>query len=220
MRRFPAPRSDRDGRMAPTGGLSMSEFGAASKLDWVPFADPRGDNALLGGALVEAAAAVIAGGPYVLGPAVARFETALAAAVGVGCGTDALTVAMSAVGVGPEDEVVVPSHTAGACVAAIRMLGAVPVLVDVELETGCIDPAAVEAAIGPRVKAIVAVHLYGHPADLGRLQRLADAHGIALIEDCAQAQGASLGGRPVGGIGAAGCFSFYPTKNLGALGDG
>lgn len=204
----------------------MSDGATSIVRDWVPFADPRADNALLRDELVAAAAALIEGGPYILGPAVARFEAALAAevgvfgAVGVGCGTDALTVALSAVGVRGGDEVIVPSHTAGACVAAIRVLNAVPVLVEVEAATACLDPGAVEAAIGPKVKAIVAVHLYGHPADLDRLERLADAHGIALVEDCAQAQGATFGGRAVGSIGAAGCFSFYPTKNLGALGDG
>lgn len=192
----------------------------------VPLADPRGENALLREALIKAATSVIDSGPYILGPAVAGFERALApalggaAAVGVGSGTDALVLAMLAAQVLPGDEVIVPSHTAGPSVAAIRMLNAVPVFADVELETGCLDPASVAACMGPKVKAIIAVHLYGHPAEVAELKRIADAHGATLIEDCAQALGAAVDGRPVGSLGHVACFSFYPTKNLGALGDG
>jgi dTDP-4-amino-4,6-dideoxygalactose transaminase len=194
--------------------------------DWVPLADPRADNRSLRSELAAAVASVIEGNNYILGPQVSAFETALATsigaagAVGVGTGTDALVLAMLGAGIGAGDEVVAPSHTAGATIAAIRMINAVPVLVDVDAQTFCIDAEAVDAAIGPRVKAIIAVHLYGHPADLPRLNAIADRHNVVLMEDCAQAQGASLDGRPVGTAGQAGCFSFYPTKNLGAIGDG
>jgi dTDP-4-amino-4,6-dideoxygalactose transaminase len=195
-------------------------------LDPIPMADPRADNALVRDELVAAATAVIERGPYILGPAVSAFESELANSLGVagtasvGTGTDALVIAMLTLGVRPGDEVIVPSHTAGPSVAAIRIVGAIPVLVDVEVDTSCIDPLAVEQAIGPKVKAIIAVHLYGHPADMARLSAIAARNNIHLIEDCAQAQGATLDGKQVGSIGNMGCFSFYPTKNLGALGDG
>lgn len=194
--------------------------------DQVPLADPRAENALLRGALLEAAAAVIDGGWYILGPKVAAFEEQLArdvgvpGSVGVGSGTDALVLAMQGCGVSPGDEVIAPSHTAGPTIAAIHLVGATPVLVDVEPDTLCIAPQAAEAAIGPRTKAIIAVHLYGHPADMAALARIAADRNVTLIEDCAQAQGASFNGKAVGGIGDLGTFSFYPTKSLGALGDG
>lgn len=192
----------------------------------VPLADPRAENALVREALVQAAAAVIDSGWYILGPKVTAFEAQLAqdvgvpGAVGVGSGTEALVLAMQGCGVGPGDEVIAPSHTAGPTIAAIHLVGATPVLVEVEPDTLCIAPRAVEAALGPRTKAIIAVHLYGHPADLTALAAIAARHNITLIEDCAQAQGASFHGQTVGGIGDLGCFSFYPTKSLGALGDG
>ncbi len=168
---------------------------------------------------------VIASGSYILGPELDTFEKALAhsigteAATGVGSGTDALIFAMQAAGITRGDEVIVPSHTAGPSVAAINALSATPVFVDVEFDTACIDVNCVAAAIGPRTKAILAVHLYGHPARIGELVRLAADHGISLIEDCAQAQGARMSDRPVGSFGRFSCFSFYPTKNLGAIGD-
>jgi dTDP-4-amino-4,6-dideoxygalactose transaminase len=117
------------------------------------------------------------------------------------------------------DEVITVSHTAGATVAAIRMIGAIPVLVDIEPQTYCLDPAQLERAIGPRTKAIIAVHLYGHPADMGRIAEFGRRHAIPVVEDCAQAQEATFHDQPVGSIGAVGCFSFYPTKILGAIGD-
>jgi dTDP-4-amino-4,6-dideoxygalactose transaminase len=193
----------------------------------VPLADPRRDMAMLKAQLIEAAGRVIDSGYYINGSEVKAFEASLAEAlaqphpvVGVGSGTDALIMALLSLGVGPGDEVVVPSHTAGPSVAAINAVRATPVFADVEADTACLDPAAVEAAISARTKAILAVHLYGHPADLDRLLPMAQARGIALIEDCAQAQGAFLHERAIGSIGDLGCFSFYPTKNLGAIGDG
>jgi dTDP-4-amino-4,6-dideoxygalactose transaminase len=139
--------------------------------------------------------------------------------VGVASGTDALALALQALEVRERDEVITVSHTAGATAAAIRMIGAIPVLVDIEPRTYCLDPAQLERAAGPRTKAIVAVHLYGHAADMGRIAEFGRRHAIPVVEDCAQAQEATFQGQPVGSIGAAGCFSFYPTKILGAIGD-
>lgn len=192
----------------------------------IPLADPASDWAGLRGKLVEAATGVIEGRSYVLGQHVADFERRMAdrlgvsGSVGVGCGTDALVLAMLALGIEPGHEVITVSHTAGPTVAAIRMAGAVPVLVDVEPETLCLDPRALNAALGPRTKAVIAVHLYGHPCRIGEICDFANQHGLKVIEDCAQAQDATVDGRMVGSIGDIGCFSFYPTKNLGAVGDG
>lgn len=152
------------------------------------------------------------------GPFVTRFERAFAPEAGceyaVACanGTVALHLALAALGLGPGDEVIVPAFTMIATANAVRYTGAEPVLVDAEPEHGNIDPARVEAAITPRTRAIVAVHIYGHPADMDRLRAIAAARGLALIEDAAEAHGAELGGARVGGIGAAGTFSFYANK--------
>ncbi len=192
----------------------------------IPVADPRADLAELREEILVAVARVVDSGAYMLGPEVAKLESRLAArlgtsgAVGVGSGTDALAIALLAVGVAPGDEVITVSHTAGPTVAAIHMTGAVPVLVDIDAETYCLEPNSLEGAVSSRTKAIVPVHLYGHPADLRRICSFARQHGIAVIEDCAQAQEATHDRKPVGSIGDAGCFSFYPTKNLGAIGDG
>ncbi|HEY0302743.1 MAG TPA: DegT/DnrJ/EryC1/StrS family aminotransferase, partial [Rhizomicrobium sp.] len=134
--------------------------------------------------------------------------------------TEALHLALRACGIGAGDEVITVSHTAVATVAAIELAGATPVLVDVEPGFFTIDPAAVAAAITPRSRAVIVVHLYGQLAAMDQLLPLARGHGLKVIEDCAQAHGADSGGRKAGSIGDAGCFSFYPTKNLGALGDG
>lgn len=192
----------------------------------VPLTDPKAENALFRQALVDAMTRVVDSGFYILGPNVSAFEERLArsvgavGAIGVGTGTDAIALSLQALDIGVGDEVIAPSHTAGPTIAAIHMTGATPVLVDIEPETYCVSPQAVEQALSPRSRAIIAVHLYGHPANLDELQRIARVHNVALIEDCAQAQGASYQGRKVGGIGDIGCFSFYPTKALGALGDG
>jgi dTDP-4-amino-4,6-dideoxygalactose transaminase len=162
---------------------------------------------------------------YILGERTRAFErdfaawTGAARGVGVASGTDAIALALRALEIGPGDEVVTVSHTAVATVAAVEATGATPVLVDIDPQTYTMSPAAAAARIGPRTKALLPVHLYGHPADLPALQELARANGLALLEDCAQAHGATVGGRRVGGIGDIGCFSFYPTKNLGAIGD-
>ncbi|MGH7899837.1 MAG: DegT/DnrJ/EryC1/StrS family aminotransferase, partial [Candidatus Binatia bacterium] len=141
-------------------------------------------------------------------------------AVGVGSGTDAVALALRACGIGRGDEVITVSHTALATVAAIEMTGAVPVLVDVDALTLTIAPGEIEKEIGPRTKAIVPVHLYGHPAAMGEIREIAARRHVKVVEDCAQAQGAAIEGRKVGSLGDAAAFSFYPTKNLGALGDG
>jgi dTDP-4-amino-4,6-dideoxygalactose transaminase len=131
-----------------------------------------------------------------------------------------LVLALRACGVGPGDEVITVSHTAVATVAAIRLTGAVPVLVDVDPENCTMDPQALAAAVTPATKAVIPVHIYGQAADLPAVQDIVRERGLYLIEDCAQAHGATLGGRPLGSFGDLATFSFYPTKNLGALGDG
>ncbi len=169
---------------------------------------------------------VLERGWYVLGEEVRAFEQEFAAysgaayGIGVGSGTEALHLALVSCGIGPGDEVITVSHTAVATVAAIELAGATPVCVDIEPEYYTLDPALLEAAITTRTKAIIPVHLYGHPADLGPLVAMTRRHGLRVIEDCAQAHGATYHGSRVGSFGDMACFSFYPTKNLGALGDG
>jgi len=178
---------------------------------------------------VDAAIArVLNSGWFILGGECAAFEAEFAEAfgyggsVGVANGTDALTLALRALGIGPGDRVATVSHTAVATVAAIEMAGAVPVLVDVDDETLTMDPAELHGALATTagIRAVVVVHLYGQPADLGALAPICREFGVRLVEDCAQAHGATIGGVYVGGHGDAAAFSFYPTKNLGAFGDG
>ena len=193
--------------------------------DEVPLSDPRGEALSLRAEIASSLMRVVDSGRYVLGPEVTGFEKALAAsigvaeAVGVGSGTDALALALLGLGIETGDEVITVSHTAGPTVAAIRMSSAIPVLVDVEESSYCMDPQKIEPAIGSRTRAVVAVHLYGHPASMAGIGEVAHRHGLAVIEDCAQAQGATIDLRQVGSFGEAACFSFYPTKNLGAFGD-
>jgi dTDP-4-amino-4,6-dideoxygalactose transaminase len=169
---------------------------------------------------------VLHSGWYILGAEVRAFEGEFAAyhgldhAVGVASGTDAIELALRAAGVGRGDEVVTVALTAVPTICAIERAGATPVLVDVNPETYTMDPAAARAAITPLTRAILPVHLYGQPADMVRLTAIARAKGLLLIEDCAQAHGARLNGQLVGTFGDLAAFSFYPTKNLGAVGDG
>jgi len=169
---------------------------------------------------------VITRGWFVLGPEVEAFESEFAeaigapCAIGVGNGTDALALALRALGIGPGDEVVTTALSAAYSALAVMMTGARPVFADVDAATLNVDPAAIEAAIGPNTRAILPVHLYGQPADMTAIERIAARHGLPIVEDCCQAHLATSAGRPVGTIGIAGAFSFYPTKNLGALGDG
>lgn len=174
----------------------------------------------------RAVAKVLSGGWYVLGEEVKTFEKEFAEylgvqhGVGVGSGTEALHLALRATGIGPGDEVITVSHTAVATVAAIQLAGAKPVFVDIEKDLYTLDPAKIEAAITSRTKAIVPVHLYGQPAELDQIISIAKKHKLLVIEDCAQATGAEYRGKKIGSFGDLACFSFYPTKNLGAIGDG
>ena len=169
---------------------------------------------------------VLESGRYILGPEVEAFEAELAAwagvahCVGVASGTDALTIALRGLGVGPGDEVVVPALTFYATAEAVVHAGAVPVFCDVDPETLAMTAATAEPAIGPRTKALLPVHLFGNPAPMGELRRLAEAAGARLLEDAAQAAGAELEGRRAGALGDAAGFSFFPSKNLGGFGDG
>jgi dTDP-4-amino-4,6-dideoxygalactose transaminase len=168
---------------------------------------------------------VLRSGRFILGPEGEAFEAECAAflgvghAVGLGSGSDAIELVLRGLGVGPDTEVVTPAFSFIASATAALRLGARPVFVDVEPATLTLDPDRVVDAITPRTRAILAVHLYGLPAAMGPLRVLAEAHGVHLVEDAAQAFGATLGGRHVGGHGRAAAFSFYPTKNLAAYGD-
>jgi dTDP-4-amino-4,6-dideoxygalactose transaminase len=190
----------------------------------IPFIDLRPTT---GADAVRAAIdRVVSRGWFVLGPEVEAFEHEFASAcgarraVGVGNGTDALALVLRALDIGGGDEVIVPAMTAGYTALAVLMTGARPVFADVDADTLTLDPAACEAAITSRTAAIVPVHLYGQAADLPALRLITNRHGVALIEDCCQAHLATSKGIPVGTFGTASAFSFYPTKNLGALGDG
>lgn len=162
---------------------------------------------------------------FILGPFVSKFEKAFADfhfvphAIGCSSGTSAISLALEALGVQRGDEVITVGHTFAASAGAIRNVGAVPVFVDIEPAAYGMDPAAVEAAVTSRTRAILPVHIYGNPCDMFAIGAIAAAHGLAVIEDSAQAHGAKLKGRSVGGFGNAATFSFYPGKNLGAYGD-
>jgi dTDP-4-amino-4,6-dideoxygalactose transaminase len=177
-------------------------------------------------AIDAAISRVLAKGRYILGEEVAAFEAEFAAYIGVehavSCanGTDALLLALAACQVGPGDEVITVSHTAVATVAAVELSGASPVLVDIDPTFYTLDPSKLAAAITSQTKAIVPVHLYGQPADLKPILEIARQHKLLVIEDCAQAHGARFDGKRVGSFGDIAAFSFYPTKNLGAIGDG
>ena len=169
---------------------------------------------------------VIASGWFVLGPEVEAFEDEFARAcgarhaVGVGTGTDAIALALRGLGIGSGDEVITTPLSAAYSALAVLMAGARPIFADIDPARLTIEPRAIEAAIGPRTRAILPVHLYGQPADMRAIHDVAERHHLAVVEDCCQAHLATEHHRPVGTIGAAGAFSFYPTKNLAALGDG
>jgi dTDP-4-amino-4,6-dideoxygalactose transaminase len=198
----------------------------------VPQADPGAGYRTLKTAIDAAVARVLESGWYVLGQEVRSFEAEFAAwlgcteAVGCGNGTDALALALRAVGVGPGMSVVTVSHTAVATVAAIEMAGATPLLVDIEPEYYTMDPVELAAVLDrppsgvPPIRAVIPVHLYGQPAALNPIIATCRHHGVPIVEDCAQAHGATLGGRKVGTFTEVATFSFYPTKNFGAFGDG
>ena len=191
----------------------------------IPFADLVTQHARLRLELEPVIEEVMFGSEFVLGRHVAGFEDAFArycgaeSGIGVNSGTSALHLALLAAGVGSGDEVITTAFTFVATVAAIGYTGATPVLVDVDPETLLLDVGQLEAAITPCTRAIVPVHLYGHPADMDPILSIARRHGLVVIEDAAQAHGATYHGRRVGSLADAGCFSFYPSKNLGAAGD-
>ncbi|NUM56321.1 MAG: DegT/DnrJ/EryC1/StrS family aminotransferase [Candidatus Hydrogenedentes bacterium] len=169
---------------------------------------------------------VLSTGAFVLGPAVQEFEQAFAKfcgadhCVGVNSGTDALNLAVRVLGIGPGDEVITVANTFIATVNAIALAGATPVLVDIDTSDYLIDTSLIEEAITPRTKAIMPVHLYGQPANMGAIMAIARKHNLHVIEDACQAHGALYNGKPVGTFGVMGCFSFYPGKNLGSYGEG
>lgn len=183
-------------------------------------------HAAIGAELHAAFERLLGSSAFTLGAEVERFEAEFAAycqtehCVGVSSGTAALTLMLRAYGIGPGDEVIVPAHTFIASALAVIHVGATPVLCDVREDTGLIDPGAAHAAITPRTAAIIAVHLYGQACEMNALHELARPNGLVVLEDAAQAVGATYGGRRAGSLGAAAGFSFYPGKNLGALGDG
>ena len=192
----------------------------------VPFLNLASQFATLKNELLPAVEQVLAGGHYVLGPNVTEFEKELSSyvgarhGVGVNSGSDALTLALRALDIGPGDEVITTPFTYIAPAEAIHQTGARIVFADIDPDTFNIDPAEVARKITPRTKAIIPVHLFGQAADLDALRALSESHGIRIVEDCAQAIGTRYNGQPVGSIGTVACFSFYPTKNLGADGDG
>jgi dTDP-4-amino-4,6-dideoxygalactose transaminase len=192
----------------------------------VPFLDLKAQYQSIKSEIDAAISAVLESSQFVLGAEVAGFEREFAAYCGaadciaLNSGTSALHLALLAAGIGAGDEVITVAFTFVASVAAVIYAGARPVLVDIDPRSFNMDPAAIEAAITPRTKAILPVHLYGQPADMDPIMAVARRHGLVVIEDAAQAHGAKYKGRPVGSIGDIACFSFYPTKNLGAYGEG
>ncbi|MDA8239839.1 MAG: DegT/DnrJ/EryC1/StrS family aminotransferase [Nitrospiraceae bacterium] len=192
----------------------------------IPQTDPSANYRAHAEEISAAISSVLEKGRYILGEEVAAFEREFAGFIGVGFGigtgngTDALHLALRACGVLPGDEVITVSHTAVATVAAIELCGAIPVFVDIERNTFTIDISQIEGAVSTRTKAIIPVHLYGHTADMEGVMYVARLKGLKVIEDCAQSHGARYQGRMTGAWGDAAAFSFYPTKNLGAVGDG
>lgn len=191
----------------------------------IPFLDLGPTYCASRNAIDRALNRVVSSGSFVLGRELACFEAAWAAycesshAVGLGNGLDALHLGLRALGVAPEDEVLVPSNTFIATWLAVSQCGARPVPVEPDSSTYNMDPALLEASISPRTRAILPVHLYGQPADMDAIQAVADAYGLLVLDDCAQAHGARYRGRPVGSLARLSAWSFYPGKNLGAFGD-
>jgi dTDP-4-amino-4,6-dideoxygalactose transaminase len=192
----------------------------------IPLVDLKAQYASIKPEIDEAIHRVLDNCSYILGPEVAAFEQEFASycsnahGIGMSSGTAALHMALLAADVGPGDEVITTPFTFVATVSAIEYAGAKPVLVDIDPETFCIDVAALEAAVTPRTKALIPVHLFGQPADMDPILALARRKGLRVIEDAAQAHGAEYHGRRAGSLGDMACFSFYPAKNLGAVGEG
>ena len=192
----------------------------------VPLFDPKPQHALLAEEIESVTREVLAAGQYVMGPNMQAFESevaeyhGLAYAMGVASGTDALHLALRAVGVGPGDEVITSPHSFIAGVEAILYCGARPVFTDIHADSMNMDESLISAKITERTRAIMPVHIFGLSMDMGQVMEIARKHGLRVVEDCAQAFGARFADRPVGRFGDAGCFSFFPTKNLGGYGDG
>ncbi len=192
----------------------------------VPFVDMRAEHRSIAAELDPAVSAVLADCRFILGPQVEELERRFAAfigvahAVGVSSGLDALRLALLALDIGPGDEVILPANTYIATALAVSAVGARPVLVDCDPHTYLLDPAGIEASVTARTRAVIPVHLTGQAVDMDPLLELAAGHGLHVVEDAAQAHGAAYKGRRCGSIGTMGCFSFYPSKNLGAYGDG
>ncbi len=192
----------------------------------VPFNDFQAQVAALRPHIEAAVARVLDRAIFILGPEVEAFERSFAEylsvehAIGVANGTDAIQLALTALDIGPGDEVICPALTAAPTALAVLAAGATPVFADIDPETLTLDPARLQECLTPRTKAILPVHLYGQPADIPAITNFANEHRLAVVEDCAQAHGAQINGHKVGTLGPVGCFSFYPTKNVGAFGDG
>jgi len=206
--------------------MAATDTGQAAATMQVPMLDLQAQYRPIRDAVIDVVTRVCDSQRFIMGPEVEAMERGLAAylgvthAVGVSSGTDALLLAMMALGIGPGDEVITSTYSFFATAGCVARLGGKPVFVDIDPVTYNIDPAATAAAVTSRTRAIIPVHLYGQSADLDPLLEIAKRAGVPLIEDAAQAIGATYKGRMVGGFGRAGCFSFFPSKNLGAFGDG
>jgi dTDP-4-amino-4,6-dideoxygalactose transaminase len=194
--------------------------------DYIPVANPGAQVRMLAQPIRDAIERVLSSGQYILGEEVRAFEQEFANFLGIGfCigvanGTEAIAIGLKAVGVSGGDEVITVSHSAVATAAAIEQIGAVPVFADIDAASRCLAPEAVPPLVSSRTKAIVPVHIYGQPARMEEILALARHYNLRVVEDCAQAHGAEVCGKKVGTFGEAAAFSFYPTKNLGAVGDG
>jgi len=192
----------------------------------VPMIDLKKEFAEIKKEVFDMLAEILESSQYILGPKVAEFEKKIAdyhnvsSAIGVASGTDALHLSLDALGIGEGDEVITTPFTFFATAEAILYTGAIPVFVDIEPGTLNIDASLIEKKITSKTRAIVPVHIFGRPADMDAIQKLAKKHNLRVVEDCAQAFGSSINGKRAGSFGDAGCFSFYPSKNLGAYGDG
>ena len=192
----------------------------------IPCANPKAQYLSYRDEINSAVQRVLESGWYVLGEEVVRFEKEFAKfnnvhhAIGVGSGTEAINIALRALNIGQGDEVITTAHTAVATASAIYLAGAKPIFVDIEPDFFTIDPDLVESAITLKTKAIIPVHIYGQSCNMDAIMEIANKNNLKVIEDCAQAHGAEYNGKRLGSIGDVGCFSFYPTKNLGAIGDG
>jgi dTDP-4-amino-4,6-dideoxygalactose transaminase len=206
--------------------MSAAGTGQAAAITQVPMLDLQAQYRPIRDAIIDVVTRVCDSQRFIMGPEVEGMERELADylgvahAIGVSSGTDALLLAMMALGIGPGDEVITSTYSFFATAGCISRLGATPVFADIDPVTYNIDPEAAAAAVTPRTRAIIPVHLYGQSADLDALTGVADRAGVPIIEDAAQAIGATYKGRMVGGFGRVGCFSFFPSKNLGAFGDG